>query len=147
MILGHNLIAGQWSAQGTETFFGVDPRTKAEGSVQFFNATNGEIDRAVRQAAETFKTMRLTTATARAAFLESAANEIENLGAELIETADSETGLGRPRLENERVGPRHNCAFSLVCCAKAPLSKLSSIRRSRTGHQRRAPIFAACCSH
>lgn len=102
MILGHNLIAGQWSAQGTETFFGVDPRTRAEGSVRFFNATDGEIDRAVCQAAAAFKTMRLATATARAAFLESAADEIENLGAELIETADSETGLGRPRLENER---------------------------------------------
>lgn len=102
MISGQNLIAGQWSAQGNETFAAVDPRTKAEGSVRFFNATDGEIDRAVRQAAEAFKTMRLITAAARAAFLESAADEIDKLGAELIETADAETGLGQPRLESER---------------------------------------------
>ncbi len=102
MISGQNLIAGQWSAQGNETFVHVDPRTKAKGSVRFINATDGEIDRAVRQAAEAFKTMRLVTAAARAAFLESAADEIEKLGAELIETADAETGLGQPRLEGER---------------------------------------------
>ncbi len=102
MISGQNLLAGQWSAQGNETFAAVDPRTKTEGSVRFFNATDGEIDRAVRQAADAFKTMRLTTAAARAAFLESAADEIEKLGAELIETADAETGLGQPRLESER---------------------------------------------
>lgn len=102
MISGKNLIAGQWSAQGNETFVAVDPRMKAEGSVRFFNATDSEIDLAVRQAARAFKAMRLVTAAARAAFLESAADEIEKLGAELIETVDTETGLGRPRLEGER---------------------------------------------
>jgi 2,5-dioxopentanoate dehydrogenase len=102
MISGQNLIAGQWSAQGNATFVAVDPRLKAEGSIRFFNATEGEIDRAVRQAARAFKTMRLVTAAARAAFLESAADEIEQLGAALIETVDAETGLGQPRLEGER---------------------------------------------
>ncbi|MBN2470908.1 MAG: aldehyde dehydrogenase (NADP(+)) [Anaerolineae bacterium] len=102
MISGKNLIAGQWSAQGNETFAAVDPRMKAEGSVRFFNATDGEIELAVRQAASAFKTMRLYTAEVRAAFLESAADEIDKLGAALIETADAETGLGQPRLEGER---------------------------------------------
>ena len=102
MISGQNLIAGQWSAQGNETFVSVDPRTKTQSSVQFFNATDGEIDRAVREAATAFKTMRLASAAARAAFLESAADEIEKLGAELIEMADAETGLGQPRLAGER---------------------------------------------
>src|SRR5690554_196338 len=102
MISGQNLIAGQWSAQGNETFVSVDPRTKTQSSVQFFNATDGEIDRAVREAATAFKTMRLASAAARAAFLESIADEIEKLGAELIELADAETGLGQPRLEGER---------------------------------------------
>src|SRR5690606_10817828 len=102
MISGKNLVAGQWSAQGNETFVSVDPRTKAASSVQFFNATDDEIDLAVREAAHAFKTMRLASAAARAAFLESIADEIEKLGAELIELADAETGLGQPRLEGER---------------------------------------------
>lgn len=102
MISGQNLIAGQWSAQGSEAFVSVNPRTKAEGSVRFFNATDGEIDQAVRKATNAFKIMRLTPAAARAAFLESIADEIEMLGAELIEMADAETGLGQSRLESER---------------------------------------------
>ncbi len=102
MISGQNLIAGQWSAQGNETFASVNPRTKAEGSIPHFNATDGEIDLAVRQATRAFKTMRLFTAEARAAFLEAAADEIEKLDAELIETSDAETGLGQSRLEGER---------------------------------------------
>lgn len=102
MISGQNLVAGKWSAQGNEVFASVDPRTKAQSSVQFFNATNGEIDLAVREAARAFKTMRLATAAERAAFLESIADEIEKLGAALIEMADAETGLGQPRLEGER---------------------------------------------
>ena len=74
MISGQNLIAGQWSAQGNETFVAVDPRMEAEGSVRIFNATDGEIDLAVRQAARAFRTMRLVTAAARTAFLESTAD-------------------------------------------------------------------------
>ncbi|HML20930.1 MAG TPA: aldehyde dehydrogenase (NADP(+)) [Aggregatilinea sp.] len=107
MISGQNLIAGQWSAQGNEVFASINPRTKAESTVRFFNATDGEIDLAVRQAARAFKTMRLTTAAARAAFLESAADEIEKLGPALIEMADAETGLGQPRLEGERARTTH----------------------------------------
>src|SRR5690606_40502871 len=95
MISGKNLVAGQWSAQGNETFVSVDPRTKAASSVQFFNATDDEIDLAVREAAHAFETMRLASAAARAAFLESIADEIEKLGAELIELADAETEIGR----------------------------------------------------
>jgi len=102
MISGHNLIAGQWSTQADETFFSVDPRTKTEGSIRFYNATDDEINRAVLEAARTFRTMRQSSAETRAALLEAIAAEIEKLGAALIETADAETGLGMPRLEGER---------------------------------------------
>lgn len=102
MISGQNLVGGRWSAQGYEAFTSVDPRTKAASSVQFLNATDDEIDLAVREAARAFKTMRLAPAAVRAAFLESVADEIEKLGAELIKMADAETGLGQPRLEGER---------------------------------------------
>ncbi len=102
MVSGQNLIAGQWSAQGHESFFSVDPRTKTEGSVRFFDATDGEINTAVLQAAEAFKTMRQYSAAQHAALLDTVAEEIEKLGAVLIDTAAAETGLGQPRLESER---------------------------------------------
>jgi len=102
MISGQNLVAGRWSAQGDATFFSINPRTKKEGSVRFCNATGEEVDLAVTAAAEAFKTTRLYSAERLADFLDTAADEIEKLGAELIDTADAETGLGQPRLEGER---------------------------------------------
>lgn len=102
MLSGQNLIAGQWSALGSETFPSVSPRTKKTGAVRFVNATAEEVDRAVVQAADAFKTTRLYSAERLATFLDAAADEIEKLGAVLFDTADAETGLGRPRLEGER---------------------------------------------
>ena len=102
MSSGHNLIAGAWSAQGEDTFTSVDPRTRQPGAVSFHNATAAEVDRAVVQAAEAFRTTRLYSAATLADFLERVAAEIEGLGAALIDAADAETGLGRPRLEGER---------------------------------------------
>lgn len=102
MISGQNLIAGQWSAQGQETFFSVNPRTKAENTPRFFNATDDEVNRAVQGAAEAFRIMRRYSAPTLATFLDTVADAIEKLGAMLLETADAETGLGLPRLESER---------------------------------------------
>jgi alpha-ketoglutaric semialdehyde dehydrogenase len=102
MISGQNLIAGQWSAQGPETFFGVNPRTKTKGEVQFINATGEEVNRAVAGAADAFRTTRLYSAGILATFLDAVADEIEKLGSTLIDIADAETGLGQPRLEGER---------------------------------------------
>ncbi len=102
MLSGQNLIAGRWLAQGDETFFGVNPRTRTDNPIRFINATAGEIDRAVRMAADAFGIMRQYSAETLAGFLETAAEEIEKLGPALIETADAETALGAPRLESER---------------------------------------------
>jgi alpha-ketoglutaric semialdehyde dehydrogenase len=101
-ISGQNLIAGQWSAQGKETFPSIDPRTKKQGDARFTNATSEEVDRAVTQAAEAFGLTRLYSAERLAGFLDAAADEIEKLGAVLIDTADAETALGQSRLEGER---------------------------------------------
>ena len=100
-LTGHNSIAGAWSAQGNETFTSVDPRTRQSGNVLFHNTTAGEIDRAVTAAAEAFKETRHYSASQIAAFLDTAADEIEKLRDELIATADYETALGSPRLPGE----------------------------------------------
>lgn len=99
---GSNFIAGKASQQGTSTFTSVNPRTRAAGSVRFFNATGHEIDEAVTQAAAAFEITRHYPAERLATFLDRAAVEINELGDELLETADWETGLGIPRLTGER---------------------------------------------
>ncbi|HLV35932.1 MAG TPA: aldehyde dehydrogenase family protein, partial [Spirillospora sp.] len=100
-LTGQNSIAGAWSAQGSETFTSVDPRTRQPGNVKFHNATAGEIDRAVTAAAEAFKETRNYPASQIAAFLDTAADEIEKKRDELIAMADYETALGSPRLPGE----------------------------------------------
>lgn len=101
-LTGHNFIAGVTSAKGSETFTSVNPRTKANGDVQFHNATQSEIDSAVKAAVSAFKETRTYPASKLADFLDEVANQIEALGDVLLETADAETGLGLPRLTGER---------------------------------------------
>ncbi len=100
-INGSNLIAGQESRAGQETFRSVDPRTKEPGDVQFHDATQQEVDRAVQAAAQAFDEARQYSAHERAGFLERVADEIEAAGEQLIQTAGMETALGRPRLTGE----------------------------------------------
>lgn len=101
-LTGHNTIANTTSAEGTETFTSVNPRTRADGDTHFTNATQGEIDRAVQAAVEAFNETRTYPASKLADFLDEVANQIEALGDDLLHTADMETGLGLPRLTGER---------------------------------------------
>lgn len=102
MISGQNLIGGEWSARGHDTFFSVNPKTRSKGDIPFLNATDDEVDLAVRKAAEAFKVSRLYSAETLANFLDVVAATIDNLGDALIDIGDTETGLGRGRLEGER---------------------------------------------
>ena len=101
-LTGHNYIAGGASAQGEQTFRSINPRSKAEGEIRFHNATQSEIDRAVRAAVTAFQETRLYPASKLANFLDEAARQIEALGDDLLNLADMETGLGIPRLTGER---------------------------------------------
>jgi 2,5-dioxopentanoate dehydrogenase len=84
------------------TFTSINPRTKQSGDTRFPNATTDEIDRAVNAAAEAFEITRLYPTAKLADFLDRAAEEINALGDELLQTADWETALGLPRLTGER---------------------------------------------
>jgi len=101
-LTGQNYIAGKTSAEGSETFTSVNPRTKEAGDVQFHNATESEINRAVESAVTAFKEVRTYSADQLADLLDEVADQIEALGDELLEVADMETGLGIPRLTGER---------------------------------------------
>lgn len=96
---GRNLIAGEPSAQGHETF----PCPAAqEPASQFHEATDSEIGRAGQLADEGFADFRARPPQERAALLERIAAGIEALGDALIERANAETALGAPRLTGER---------------------------------------------
>ncbi len=70
---------------------------------EFPEATSEQIDAALRAAADAFRTYRNAPVETRALFLERIAAGTEAAAEDLIELADQETGLGRPRLPGELV--------------------------------------------
>ncbi len=101
-LTGSNHIAGVASAEGSDRFFSVDPRSKRSGDQPFYSATPAEVDRAVEAATAAFAETRNFASRKIADFLDEIAAQIEALGDDLLSTADSETGLGTPRLTGER---------------------------------------------
>ncbi len=101
-LTGKNTIAGELSAEGSDVFFSIDPRSKTRGVLPFHSATESEVKRAVEAAVEAFQEMRQYPSGRLADFLDAIAEQIEALGDDLLHTADSETGLGLPRLTGER---------------------------------------------
>jgi 2,5-dioxopentanoate dehydrogenase len=100
-VSGIQLIAGQASAEGTEEFYSIDPHTKNKSRIAFVSATPGEIDRAVTAAAAAYQETRTYPSEKLAGFLDAVADELDTLGGSLFEITDSETALGRARLESE----------------------------------------------
>jgi 2,5-dioxopentanoate dehydrogenase len=90
------------SQPGAQTFTAVNPATGEPLSAVYTNATDEEVDRAVRQAEEAFDMYRQKSGSERAAFLERIAEEILALGDELIQVCMQETGLPEARLQGER---------------------------------------------
>jgi alpha-ketoglutaric semialdehyde dehydrogenase len=102
MVNGSQLIAGTESREGEQSFSGSNPRTKQPLSQLFFEATYQEIDQALQAARAAFEETRFYPPGRLANFLDLAAQEIENLGDQLLLTTDEETGLGINRLTGER---------------------------------------------
>jgi len=82
-------------------FYSENPRTGARGAA-FANATEDEIDRAVRAAQAAYGELRTFPAVRLAGLLDAIAGEIEALGDALLKACDEETGLGSARLAGER---------------------------------------------
>ena len=99
---GKNFVGSQLSAQGEKLIYGFDPKQGKKLEQPFHEATNGEIDRALRLAEQAFAILRATPAKRIAEFLETVAGEIEAPGDQLIEQASTESGLGKDRLTGER---------------------------------------------
>ncbi len=102
MITGKNYIGNQLSAKGTKTYKTFNPQLNTENDAVFFEAISEEINQAVILASEAFKEYKNISGVKKALFLRTIADEIENLGDELIDMYISESGLPVGRAGGER---------------------------------------------
>ena len=100
-LTGKNWIAGSLSAEGSETFRGVNPRTCEAMAPAYAQATTGEINRAAEAAAEAASELSNASAEEIAGFLESIAEQLERVKDELVARAAAESGLPTQRLNGE----------------------------------------------
>jgi 2,5-dioxopentanoate dehydrogenase len=102
MPLSGELFIGSARVARSETFFGVNPATGDQLQPAFSSATPADVEKACELARESFDFYRQTSSEARAKFLEAIADQIVALGDELLERANTESGLPLPRLTGER---------------------------------------------
>jgi NADP-dependent aldehyde dehydrogenase len=101
-LTGEQIIGREFSKESSKTFFGVNPATGERLNPAFYEASEKEIDKAVRAAEKAFLIFRGKTPTERADFLDKIGEEILALGDELIKRCMNETALPEARLINER---------------------------------------------
>jgi len=100
-ITGQSYIAGNWVAPGGESFQSFNPYNK-ESMYHFTSCGTDEIEQATLAAESACQSYRNFDGKAIGHFINTIADEIEALGDQLLEVADSETGLGLVRLTGER---------------------------------------------
>ena len=100
-ITGQSYIAGNWIVPQGESFQSFNPYTKKH-THRFSSCGIHEIDQAAKAAELAFQQYRNLDGKAIGQFLNTIAHEIEALGDQLLESCDSETGLGLVRLNGER---------------------------------------------
>lgn len=101
-LTGSNFIGQSPSASGSEVLTAYNPVDNSAFEEKFYTATADEIDQAVQKASEAFETYKKTSYEERARFLETIADEIMNLGDELLNRTQGESALPTPRLQGER---------------------------------------------
>lgn len=101
-LTGLNFIGNSRSGEGNTTFQGLNPENNENLDPKYVEATEKEIDKAIKKAEKAFHVYRDKSGAERAEFLEAIADQIMDLGEELIERGSSETGLGKQRLTGER---------------------------------------------
>src|SRR5438477_10846394 len=101
-ISGQHLIAGQWRSLVGATFRAINPATGQSLDPDFAEAGVGEVNAALEAAGDAFEKSLELPPKWPAELLEAIAGKILDLGDSLLERAESETALPRPRLIGER---------------------------------------------
>lgn len=102
MLTGSNFIGFEKGFSGEKRMRSFSTVLKGDLPGEFFVATEVEINEAVSKAALAFEIYRKTSFEQRAEFLEAIAEEIMQLGDDLIERAHLESGLPQARITGER---------------------------------------------
>ena len=102
MVKGFNLIGFEESRLGDVQLKAFSPIKNEDLPEIFSAATLEEIKLATKKATEAFKLYKAVPTLQRAVFLETIAEEILNIGDELIRRAMLESGLPEARLIGER---------------------------------------------
>lgn len=101
VISKESYVGGTWIAGKGKEFWSHNPATGEKGEA-YREVDAQQVDIAVKEAADAFEVVKKKTMKNRADLLDSIAQELEDLGDELIEVCNSETGLGEARLKGER---------------------------------------------
>ena len=102
MISGHNFIGFEKKTSGEKKLYAFSTVNKENLPGEFSVATEQEIQQAIAKAASAFEVYKKTSFEERAEFLDTIADEIMQLGDELIERAHLESGLPQARITGER---------------------------------------------
>src|ERR1700757_1076082 len=104
---GRSLIGFREGAGSKDPLYAHDPPTGQQLQPGFIPATLEEVDRAVRLAADAFRTYSHTSGRERAAFLRKIADKIESITGDIVERAAQETALSVARLQGETARTCH----------------------------------------
>jgi 2,5-dioxopentanoate dehydrogenase len=102
MLTGANFIGSRESRAASRGFRARNPATGRTLTPAFAEATADEVDAAARAAESAFEPFAGLPSARRVAFVRAVAEHLFALGDLLLERAQAETALARPRLEGER---------------------------------------------
>ncbi len=102
MITGKNFIGNMLSAKGSKEYRTFNPQLNLENENTYTEATEEEINEAVKLASNAYKIFSKISGPKKAAFLNAIADEILALDDVLVQMYCSETGLPEGRARGER---------------------------------------------
>lgn len=106
-LTGRSIIGLQNGAGAAEVFYGMNPATGQPLQPAFSPATLADMDLAAKIASEAFASYGRSSGSERGTFLRTIAGNIESLADELIDRANQETTLPKPRLQGETARTCH----------------------------------------
>lgn len=102
MTIEKQILGTQFSGLGSETFYSYNPFTGKNNDYVFYKSTSKEISMAAEKATIAFKDYKIKSGVDKATFLDMIAEEILNIGEDLVTTCIAETGLPAARIEGEK---------------------------------------------
>ncbi|MGB6679266.1 MAG: aldehyde dehydrogenase family protein, partial [Terriglobales bacterium] len=100
---GRSLIGFESGTATHEVFYALNPKSGERLEPSFSAASPNEVNRAVSLAHQAFANYYRVSARDQGAFLRTIAANIESIAEELVERAEVETALPKPRLQGETV--------------------------------------------